>query len=114
MPRYVAALTRTYVGYKGGSAQFSRTNFFADNAAPLIAKMFESFDNNAARAFIAAMKKHELIRTRIKLAAQRQRLRNLGNIILSRPGLPDDVKGVLELLADESKTDKFFAEIKLK
>jgi hypothetical protein len=76
--------------------------------------MFESFDDNAVRAFIDAMRSHDLIRSRIKVAAQRQRLRTLGNIILLRPGLPKDVRSVLELLADDGQTDEFFAAIKLK
>jgi hypothetical protein len=114
LPRYVAALTRAYVGYKGSSAQFSRTTFYADAAAPIIAKLFEVFDDNSARAFVEAIREHDLLRQRIKGAGQRQRLRNLGNIILIRPGLPEDVKSVLELLADEAKTDEFFGAIKLK
>jgi hypothetical protein len=49
IPRYVAALTRTYVGYKGSSSRgFSRTNFYADAAAPVIAKLFAVFDDNLA------------------------------------------------------------------
>lgn len=49
---YVSALTHTYVGRVGYSAQYSRTDFYADQAALTIPKMVEAFDDRAAQAFV--------------------------------------------------------------
>jgi len=53
---YVWSLTQTYIGYVGGSAQFSRTDFFANGAAMHIPVMFEAFDDNAVDAFIETLR----------------------------------------------------------
>jgi len=39
---YVWALTHTYVGYIGGSMRFSRSDFYANAAAPIIQKMLKA------------------------------------------------------------------------
>jgi len=47
MPMYVSAITQTYVGHIGGSAQFSRHRFYANGAAR-DSKMVEAFDDTAS------------------------------------------------------------------
>jgi len=104
--RLVRALTLTYVGYKGGSAQYSRTSFYSNGAAPRITAMFELFDNNSADAFVETVKTNSKLRERVRYADQLNRLRNLGQILLNKPEIRKDTKDFLEILVDPNKIKK--------
>ena len=106
--RYVCALTKTYVGYKGGSHYYSRTEFCSNSAAPRISEMFEDFDNNSAESFVKAIKTDAKLKQRITYKNQLNRLRSLANILLNKPEIRDDTKEFLELLVDDEKTKDFF------
>ena len=112
--RYVSALTLTYVGYKGNSYQYARTAFYSDTAAPRISEMFEFFDNASTEAFIDAIKTNSTLRSRIKNTQQLNRLRTLGEILLNKPEVRDDLKSFLEILVDKENTTDFFSLINLK
>lgn len=109
--RYVSALTLTYVGYKGRSMYFARTAFYSDAAAPVIARLFELFDDTAVSAFIKTVSQNSVLKAKIQEPGQLRRLRNLANILLDRPKLRSDLKEFLELLVDEEKTKEFFHKI---
>jgi len=106
--RYVCALTKTYVGYKGGSYQYSRTEFYSNTAAPRISEMFENFDNNSAESFIKAIKTDKKLKQRIFYKDQLNRLRSLANILLNKPEIRDDTKEFLDLLVNNDKTKDFY------
>lgn len=108
MSQFVSALTLTYVGYRGSSYNWARKDFYSNAAAPIIARMFEGFDDTATRAFVDVVKSNEKLQSRIAHAGQLQRLRSLGSILLNRPSLPNDLKQFLELLVAEDKTNQFF------
>lgn len=112
LPRYVNALTQTYVGHIGGSAYFSRTDFYADGAALRIPEMFEKFDDTAADAFIASIKTNRKLKSRIQRPAKLIRLRSLANIVLERVSNNYHNKMILENLVDESKEKEFFEGLK--
>lgn len=112
LSRFVSALTLTYVGYRGGSAQYSRTIFYSNSAAPRVSEMFEKFDNSSAEAFIEAIKTNETLQTRIRHVGQLDRLRTLANILLNKPEIRDDTKEFLEVLVDTSKTKEFYMSLK--
>lgn len=78
---YVEALTHTYVGVIGNSPRFSRTDFYADEAALYIPKMFEMFDDKAAEAFVNCIKQSNKLKLRIRNPQKLSRLRSLGNIV---------------------------------
>ena len=90
--RFVSALTLTFVGYKGSSYSYSRTAFYSNGAAPTVSKMFEKFDNKSAEEFVNTIKTNQKLKSRIRGAAQLNRLRTLGNIILNKAGIKDSVK----------------------
>lgn len=104
---YVSALTHTYVGYVGGSAYYSRTDFFANGAAALIPQMFQAFDDRAAEAFIETVRSSAMLQDRIKYPAKLRRLRSLANIVMEHASetLPD--RDFLETLIDESREEEF-------
>lgn len=106
--KYVCSLTLTYVGYKGRSLTFARTDFYSDQAAPIIKKLFEKFDHNSDRAFINTIKTNSILKSRIVYPSQLSRLRDLANIILNRPGIQKEVKDFLDLLIDDSRADELF------
>lgn len=106
--RYVCALTKTYVGYKGGSYQYARTEFYSNSAAPRISEMFEDFDNTSAESFIKAIKTDKELKKRISYKNQLNRLRSLANILLNKPEIREDTKEFLEFLIDDAKTKDFF------
>ncbi|MFS0518437.1 hypothetical protein ACEYW6_27480 [Nostoc sp. UIC 10607] len=110
--KYVSALTLTYVGYKGYSTYFQRSNFYSDAASPIVKRLFEKFDDRAAQAFIEVIKTDLKLKNRIQSPGQLARLRNLANILLNRVGLREDVKDFLELVTDETKTDEFYRNIR--
>lgn len=107
LPAYVGALTQTYVGRVGSSAHFSRTDFFADQAALAIPAMFQKFDDQAATAFVHAIKTNDLIKRRIHTPAKLRRLRSLGNIVLSRISATFPDKLIIEALVDETREEDF-------
>lgn len=109
---YVSAITHTYVGRVGYSIQFSRTDFYADQAALIIPKMFEAFDDHAAQAFVDTIKSSNVLKDRIHTAAKLRRLRALGNIVLSRISANFADKEFLQALVGEDEEEKFFAFIK--
>lgn len=106
--KYVSALTLTYVGYRGGSAMYSRTAFYSNTAAPRIAEMFEDFDNSSAEAFVKTVKTNETLQDRIRFKGQLNRLRSLANVLLNKPEIREDTREYLTLLTDESKVKDFF------
>lgn len=110
--RYVSALTLTYVGYKGSSYQYARTNFYSNSAAPIISEIFELFDNSSSEAFVETVKTNKALQGRIKNAAQLNRLRILGDILLNKPEIRDDIKLFLELLVNVDKTKDLFESIR--
>lgn len=109
--RLVSALTLTFVGYRGSSYSFSRTSFYSNVAAPTISKMFEKFDNKSAEEFINTIKTNQKLKSRIRGAAQLNRLRTLGGIILNKPEIKDSVKSFLEILVNEEQTKEFYHQI---
>jgi hypothetical protein len=109
--RYVAALTRTYVGYTGGSAHYSRTDFYANGAAQVIPDLFESFDDRAADAFVDVVRTDTLLRGRLQRPAKLSRLRTLGRIVLDRVSGTFPGRSLLEALADENREPEFWAAI---
>ena len=112
IPKYVLALTQTYVGKVGQSARFTRTDFYADQAALLVPKMFNVFDDNAAQAFVDCIRDNELLKGRIHTPAKLRRLRSLGNIVISRVSEKFTEREFLQALVDETKEGEFFAFIK--
>ncbi len=111
LKRFVAALTKTYVGYKGASAQWSRTEFYSNAAAPLVKDMFEAFDSNAVDAFVDVVRSDPVLRRRINGRGQLNRLRMLAHILVERGLGTDASKTFLQLLVDESETGKLFREL---
>lgn len=105
---YVSSITLTYVGYKGGSHMYARTEFYSNSAAPRISEMFEDFDNHSTEAFIKTIKENKTLQSRIVYTNQLNRLRSLANILLNKPEIKDDNKQFLELLVDQTKTKDFY------
>lgn len=102
--RYVSCLTLTYVGYSG---------YYSFNASPIIASIFETFDNSQIEAFVKIIKSDSTLKGRIKRNSKSLgRLRNLGNIILNETNMQEDLKEFIELLVDDSKVNEFFRNIK--
>lgn len=112
LPIYVNALTQTYIGTTGSSYQHARTDFYADGASYRIPGMFEKFDDEAAEAFIEAIKLNDTIKHRIRTSAKMRRLRSLGHIVLERVSDRFKDRELLELLVDDSKEREFFASIR--
>jgi hypothetical protein len=109
---YVWSLTQTYVGHVGGSAQFSRTDFYANGAAMHIPKMFEAFDDSSVDAFIETLKTNKTLQIRINTPRKLSRLRSLGNIALEKASAHHSGRSLLELLADPAKEPEFLRAIK--
>lgn len=109
---YVWALTHTYVGYVGGSRHFSRSDFYANEAAPKIQQMFELFDDNAANAFVEVIKESRVLKSRITSPSKLNRLRTLANIVSEKVSASFSEKGFLELLIESSKEKEFFEVIR--
>jgi hypothetical protein len=109
---YVWSLTHTYIGYIGGSRQYSRSDFFANAAAPRIQSMFELFDDNAAMAFVETIKESRTLKSRIDSPTKLNRLRTLGNIVSEKISTSFSEKEFIETLVDETKEKEFFKSIK--
>jgi len=112
LDRLIKAMTLTYVGYKGSSMSYSRTDFYSNSASTRIARMFETFDNNSIDAFIKTIKSTQKLKNRIQYKGQLDRLRVLGDIILNKPTLKREQKDYLDLLVDESRTNEFMNELR--
>ncbi len=106
---YVGALTMTYVGYTGGSARFSRTDFYADGAAIRIPKMFAAFDDKSATSFVKGMRGNAILRNRIKDPAKMGRLRSLANIVYEKVSEKFSEIDILEALVDPKTEKKFIS-----
>lgn len=111
LKKYVESITKTFVGKKGHSMQFARTDFYSDDAAPYIKKMFHRFDTKATDLFVETIQKDRTIKRRIKKSGQLQRLRILGNIILENNIGSDEALDFIELLCDEDKESDFYDSI---
>lgn len=111
-PRYVSALTKTYVGYKGASARFNRTDFYSNTAAPYISKIFEKLDDSAVEEFMQTVKTDDTLKRRVRKPDQLQRLRTLANILLQRDGIRPDLHEFLDLVVDEDRTEEFMDSIR--
>jgi hypothetical protein len=112
VPEYVWALTHTYVGYNGYSPHFSRTDFYADEAALYIPKMFEMFDDKAAEASIACIRKSATLRHRIRNPQKLSRLRSLGNIVQRKVSKAFPHHNLLDALVDPTRERRFLKVIK--
>ncbi len=88
--------------------RFSRSDFYANAAAPIIQKMFKSFDDNAASAFIETIKESKILKSRISSPTKLNRLRSLANIILEKVSNNFSDKAFLEMLVDSKKEKDFF------
>lgn len=110
-PAFVQGITRTYVGYKGSSSQFARTNFYSNGAAPHIKEMFQSFDSASVGDFIEIVKNDSVLRRRIKEKGQLDRLRVLGNILLESEIASPSAEKFLEALCNEDETEAFFTDV---
>ncbi len=105
---YVKSITKTFVGYKGSSIRFSRTDFYSDGAAPYIKKMFHRFDTKATDYFVETIQKDEKLKRRIKGVGQLKRLRILGNILLENNIGSEDALEFIETLCDERNESEFY------
>ena len=105
---YVNALTQTYVGHIGGSAYYSRTDFYANGAAYKIPSMFEKFDDESAYAFIEAIKTNSALKSRIHSAVKLRRLRQLGEIVKRR--VSDNFSDIdfIDMLLNEEREKEFY------
>jgi len=108
IPRYVAALTLTFVGFQGDTG----TNYYSFTAAPMIIRLFEKFDDKTAKEFVNTIMSNQTLKQRIKSPWQLARLRILANILLERPKLRSDVREFLEDSVDEKETGVFLRGIK--
>lgn len=105
---YVNGLTQTYVGSIGHSPFFPRTDFYADLAANKIPRMFESFDDESSRAFIACIKSNSKLQQRILNDIKFDRLRTLGEIVYSRISENFEDRHFLEVLLNKNTKKEFF------
>ena len=108
LENYIQSITKTFVGYKGSSARFSRTDFYSDSASPYIKTMFHQFDTKSTDIFVETIKTDEKLRRRIRGHGQLRRLRLLGNILLENNIGSSDALVFIELLCDESKESDFY------
>lgn len=105
---FVSAITKTYVGHRGSSFQYSRKNFYSDGAAPLILEMFEHFDINKVSAFVEVIKTDSTLRYRIQEDGQFLRLRKLGETLLNQSTCAPTDKTFLKALTDSGKPKEIF------
>ena len=108
---FVRSITRTFVGYKGSSARYSRKDFYSDMAAPNIEVMFRRFDTKSTDIFVEVIKFDEKLKRRIQDHGQLRRLRILGNILLKNNVGSDESLSLIDLLCDESRESKFYGTV---
>lgn len=106
---YVSSIVMTYIGYMGYSLQYSRTDFYADEACAKIPSMVQAFDDRAAESFVSCIKGNKLLRERIQNPTKMRRLRSLGNIVLERTSATFGEKKFIEALVDETREGEFVA-----
>jgi len=109
---YVSALTHTFVGYSGGSARYSRTDFYANAAATHIPGMFQAFNDRMASAFIKTIQESTLLKSRIKSPSKMKRLRTLGLIVDEKVSDTFEDQEILSMLIDETREGEFFKRIR--
>ena len=109
---YVWSITQTYVGHIGGSPRYSRTDFYANDAAAYIPTMFEAFDDTAVEAFIFTLKNNSTLKRRIEYPTKLNRLRSLGNIALERASSNYSGKDLLEKLVTPDREPEFIEAIR--
>ena len=109
---YITGLTLTYVGHIGGSAQYSRTDFYADGAALKIPDMFEKFDDESVDVFVSIVKSNKTLSSRIRYNVKLRRLRNLGEICYKHISPNFTNIDFIEALLDEKREKEFFEMIK--
>ena len=109
---YVSAITHTFVGYIGGSARYSRTDFYANGAALHIPGMFQAFNDRMASSFIRTIQESSLLKRRIQSPSKMKKLRSLGLIVDEKVSETFEDHDILSLLVDESKEEEFFKRIK--
>ena len=112
LTKYVGALTQTYVGRIGSSMHWFRTDFYADEAALAIPGMFQRLDDQAAEAFVVAIKSNDLLKRRLRNPAKLRRLRSLGNVVLSRVSAAFPDKTFLDALVDETREEEFLGIVR--
>jgi hypothetical protein len=108
VPEYVPAITLTYIGRMGHSYMWSRTDFYANQAAQLIPKMVEKFDDSAASAFVECIRTNETLRGRIRHSTKMDRLRTLAEIVLSRVSESFPDTRLLKALVDPNRVPEFW------
>lgn len=99
----VWGLTHTYVGRRGSSPHFHRTDFYADQAAAAIPDIFESADDLFADKFVEVIKESPVLRGRIRYPEKLARLRRLAVILHNRVSTGFSEKSFLALLVDPAK-----------
>lgn len=114
MPKLIMCLTQTYVGHIGGSARYSRTDFYADVAAGIIPEMFEKFDERAAESFVESVRKNTMLHSRIRSPIKMRRLRTLATVILEKVSDEFTEKDFLDALVDESREEEFLGYLERK
>jgi hypothetical protein len=106
---YVWGITHTFVGHIGHSAQWRRTDFFADAAAARIPGMFEVFDDTASAAFLDCIRRSDTLRQRVRAyPVKMERLRSLGKIVLGRVSAGFGERKVLNALVDPEHEKEFW------
>ena len=105
------SLTHTYVGRVGSSMYFSRTDFYADDAAHYIPSMFQVFDDRLATAFTKTLRESHALKHRVRTPSKLRRLRSLGNVVSERISETFEDAELVAALVDESREEEFFAMI---
>ena len=70
--------------------------------------MFEQFDDESVREFIISIKKNDTLKGRLHNNVKMNRLRTLGNIVISRVSTSFADRKFLELLINPEKEKEFF------
>lgn len=105
IPRYVSALTLTYVGY--GS-------YYSWAASPQVANLFKKFVSTSIEAFVTTIKTNETLRGRISNSNKLERLRDLATILLNETTPIKDLNEYLELVVDRKRTGEFYKTLEWK
>ncbi|SUU01021.1 Uncharacterised protein [Actinobacillus lignieresii] len=109
---YVWALTHTYIGNVGYSYNYSRTDFYANEASVYIPQMFEKFNNEMIEAFIETIKTSDSLKRIIETPSKLRRLRNLAVKVEDKLTTNNQSKDFLRILLDETKEKEFFDELR--
>lgn len=109
---YVWALTHTYIGNVGYSYNYSRTDFYANEASVYIPQMFEKFNNEMIEAFVETIKKSDSLKRIIETPSKLRRLRNLAVKVEDKLTTNNQSKDFLRILLDETKEKEFFDELR--